>query len=72
MHAHAHRQDERRRIDVRAGVAHHLLLLAWQQEARERAQGGHEGDEAGGISLLLRAADGPGDRIDDNGEEEEE
>lgn len=58
-------EEESRRLDVRIGVAHHLLLFSWQQGARDQAA--EEGE-----SLLLQAANGPEGGADDEDEDEDE
>lgn len=55
-------QEEMRRLDVRVGLAQHLLLFGWRHGARE-----DKGEEA---SLLPRAAEGPGGGLKDEEEDE--
>jgi hypothetical protein len=63
-------QEETRQLDVRMGVAQHLLLFDWRlQAAREK-----EGEEGGANndSLLFRAAEGAAGGFEELEEEDEE
>jgi len=60
-------QEEMRRLDVRIGVAQHLLLFDW---GRRAARDKEHGDAGGGLSLLLQSdPEGDGDGLEEDEDE---